>query len=181
LNENEASVLFDKRWDILHWEVESPHTRCPYEEPSTVTRNLEVIAERLTVTKKLLNYSEKTYQTESRNLLKDIFDEDWFRYSRRNGHQAMRFNVLSNDLTMTGTLFKLWESIRLDTNETNVTMMLMYLKTLMRPDYPFEEWFYYQDLLKKITGHNLKSSPWVRYGLAFNILKALPVKLHRWK
>jgi len=61
----------------------------------------------------------------------------------------LRDNVLAPDLTMKGTLFALWESIRLHPNPVNVAMMLKYLSTLTRGK-PFEEMFYYQGLLKSL-------------------------------
>jgi len=63
----------------------------------------------------------------------------------------LRDNILASDLTMKGTLFALWESIRLDANPVNVSLMLKYLNILTRGK-PFEEMFYYQDLLDSLVG-----------------------------
>lgn len=98
---NESSVLFDANWRILHWELEPLHSRCPYEEPSAVSRNLEIIGERLPDTS---NKSDN--QLRSQQIVEDLIEEDWFRY--RNRYISIRrSNVLANDLTMSGTLFKL--------------------------------------------------------------------------
>jgi len=147
LNENECSVLFDANWRILHWELEPPFSRCPYEEPSIVTRNLEIMAERLPDT----SVNETNNQLLSQQIVEDLMDEDWIRYRDKYVHVTMRSNVLANDLTMSGTLFKLWESIRLYPNKTNVAMMLIYLHTLTKRSYPFEEWLYYRNLLRSLV------------------------------
>lgn len=182
LNENEASVLFDKNWDILKWELEPPFTRCPYEEPSVVARELEIIAERIMPSQKLVSYAEATFRRESRKLIDDIKDEDWFKHLSKNKNMAMRSNVLCNDLTMTGTLFKLWESIRLDPNTTNVSMMLMYLSTLQRKDYPVEEWFYYRSLLDTFLDNPISDKArqisvfgWMKR--PFEVLRGMPMDL----
>lgn len=178
LNENECSVLFDNKWEILKWEVEPPHSRCPYEEPSVVTRNLEIIVKRISLPTNVKQRSEE--------LLIDLKDEDWFRHFSNNKNVAMRSNVLVNDLTKTGALFKLWESIRLDTNTTNVSMMLIYLHTLMHLDHPFEEWFYYKKLLGQFPNEQTKTiatklsvwhNPYSVLSIPYFILKHLPMSV----
>lgn len=144
LDENCCSVSFDDGWRILHWELEPPFTRCPYVE-TEVTRNLEVMAERLP--KGSVHREEN--QRLSRNLVEDIARQDWYIYYEADNTMKLRDNVLAPDLTMKGTLFALWESIRLHPNPVNVAMMLKYLSTLTRGK-PFEEMFYYQDLLKSL-------------------------------
>lgn len=151
LDENECSVLFDANWKILHWELEPPFARCPYEEPS-VSQNLEIIAERLPDT----SVNESNNQLRSQQIIEDLMDEDWFRYRDK---YTMRSRVLANDLTMSGALFKLWESIRLYPNKTNVAMMLIYLHTLTKRGYPFEEWFYYRNLLRSLVTRDTTLRP----------------------
>jgi len=163
LNENECSVLFDPKWRILHWELEPPFARCPYEEPSRVTRNLEIVAERLPDT-------SSDNKLQSQQIIEDLMDEDWFRYRGKYMSLTMRSNVLANDLTMSGTLFKLWESIRLYPSKANVAMMLIYLHTLTKTDYPFEEWFYYRNLLKRLVKTEpAKGGDAVRYALRLSV------------
>jgi hypothetical protein len=60
-----------------------------------------------------------------------------------------RSNVLVNDMTMDGALFKLWESIRLDQNKRNVGAMLKYLSRLI-VNHQFEEVYYYQNLFNRL-------------------------------
>jgi len=160
LNENECSVLFDANWKILHCELEPPFARSPYEE-TTVSRNLEIIAERLyeTPTKECDN------QLRSQQIVEDLMDEAWFRFPDRYIHGTMRSNILSNDLTMSGTLFKLWESIRLYPNKTNVAMMLIYLHTLTRTGCPFEEWFYYKNLFKNLLSSGASENAALYHGV----------------
>jgi hypothetical protein len=64
---------------------------------------------------------------------------------------------LTPDLTMSGTLFALWESIRLHPNATNVRLMLRYLDTLTGR-WPFEEMYFYEDLLASLTGAPVAST-----------------------
>lgn len=144
LDENQCSVLFDARWDVLQWEVEPPYTRCPYIQTLTA-RQLQILAKRLPA---LPDDSVKR----SRRLLAEVLDEDWVRLaSRYPPEMTYRDNILASDTTMTGTLFKLWDSIRLETTPDNVCLMLKYLDTLMhRDDREFEEVFYYENLLEAL-------------------------------
>lgn len=150
LDENVCSVSFDSDWRIIQWELEPPFSRCPYLETS-VTRNLEIIAERLPkgVANSLYN------QRLSRQIIANIFKHDWFVHSGQDNTMMLRDNILTHDFTKKGTLFKLWESIRLEPRVDNTVMMLTYLSSLMK-DKPFEEMFYYYALFKKLeTGTDI--------------------------
>lgn len=149
LDENRCSVSFDRDWRILQWELEPPFTRCPYLE-TEVTRNLEVIAERLPK-----GYThEDECKMASRKLVEKVARQDWFIHYNADNTMKLRDNILAPDLTMKGALFALWESIRLHPNAANVAMMLKYLNTLTR-EKPFEEMFYYQDFLNFLTNGSL--------------------------
>ncbi len=152
INENEGSVLFDDRWNILRWELAPQFARCPYEELSNTNQHLEVIAERLP------SVNKRDNQLRSQQIIAELMDEDWVRCRERFLESSMRKPQLANDLTMNGTLFKLWESICLHPEKDNVAMMLMYLFTLTKKGYPFEEWFYYKNLLKSLGGKDLSLS-----------------------
>lgn len=160
LHENEANVLFDAKWNILQWEVEPPHSRCPYEEPSTVTRNLEILAERLSSPQRL-----------GPEVLDDLKDCDWHRLKGQYIHAALRFNVLRNDLTMDGTLFKLWDYIRLTKSPEAARLMLEYLETIQRDSFPFEEYFYYS----KLEGSQLSPFKSLDKQLQFTFLQNIPM------
>ena len=153
LDENCCSVSFDEGWRILQWELEPPFTRCPYIE-TEVTRNLEIIAERLP--KEGIDKHEN--QMLSEGLAEKVAKQDWFVYADADNTSKLRDNILAPDLTMTGTLFALWESIRLHPNPVNVAMMLKYLNTLIRGK-PVEEMFYYQDLLNSLTNSSPSPQP----------------------
>ena len=146
LDENCCSVSFDEAWRILQWELEPSFMRCPYLE-TEVSRNLEIVAERLP--KESVDPGEN--QTLSRKLAEKVAKQDWFVYADADNTMKLRDNILAPDLTMQGTLFALWESIRLHPNPVNLAMMLKYLNTLTRGK-PFEEMFYYQDLLHALSG-----------------------------
>ncbi len=144
LEENQCSVLYNANWIVLKWELEPFFTRCPYVDTVT-SRTLEIIAERSSIL-------DDERKTKSQQLLLDVMDEDWVRLERSfPSEMTHRDNILVNIMDMTGTLFKLWESIRLNTTESNVALMLKYLETLMhRKDREFEETFYYEDLFENL-------------------------------
>mgnify|MGYP001603292023 CR=1 FL=1 len=142
-SENECSTCYDHKWDIISWELEPIHTRCPYID-TLHSRYLEIIASRPTqVPTDLVKKSQE--------LLQDALDEDWNRLEGVYGIGLMqyRLNVLVNDMTMTGTLFKLWESIRLDQTAKNVETMVRYLPRLI-VNHQFEEQYYYEGLLNRL-------------------------------
>lgn len=150
LDENFCSVLFDSRWRILHWELEPPFARCPYLE-TAVTRNLEIVAERLPVATVNEFYNRRLSAQIAANLAR----EDWFVHAGEDNSMMLRDNIFMHDLSKKGTLFKLWESIRLHPRVDNVSMMLVYLSMLMR-DKPFEEMYFYQDLLEQLKREELR-------------------------
>lgn len=154
LNENECSVLFDANWRILQWELEPPSERCPYEAPR-IERTLKIIARRF----RAGSGDERDNQLRSQQIVEDLMDEDWIHLPDGYFHGTMRSNGLANDLTMSGTLFKLWESIRLYPNKTNIAMMLEYLHTLTKTNCPFEEWFYYRNMLKGLVSRDVRLYP----------------------
>jgi hypothetical protein len=63
-------------------------------------------------------------------------------------------------MTMTGTLFMLWEAMRLNPTTEAVSLLLQYMDTLLRrDDREFEEGKYYEDLFfslyNPVQDHNL--------------------------
>lgn len=154
LDENECSVNYGKCWEMIYWELEPSFTRCPYID-TVISRYVEIIG------RKIGKNTEKDYQQFSLKLLEDVLFEDWIRLEKKiPPEMTYRDNILVNDMTMNGALFKLWESIRLDANIKNVTLMIKYLDTLMRrSDREFEEIFYYMKLLKRLLkeSHNSMS------------------------
>jgi putative sugar O-methyltransferase len=141
VDENACSVSFDAAWKILYWELEPPLSRCPW-LLTEVTRNLEVVAERLAD-----EPSPAECEAASRRLADSIARHDWLVHYGEDNTMFLRDNVLAPDLTQTGPLFALWESIRLHPSPRNVTMMLKYLNTLTRGK-PFEEMYHYEALLR---------------------------------
>ena len=148
LDENECSVLYGSKWKMLDWEMEPSFTRCPYLD-TVIARYVQIIAERG-------EPGAEKDKVKSRRLLREVMDEDWVRLAPTISPMlTRRDNTLASDLTMDGALFKLWESIRLDTNHDNVSLMLKYLETLLhRPDREFEETFYYEALLERLCADN---------------------------
>lgn len=142
VNENECSTSYDHKWKILNWELEPIYCRCPFID-TLHSRYVEIIAER--------SDNDNLVQR-SNELLQDAKDEDWYRMRGiyNNGVMQARNNVLVNDMTMNGPLFKLWESIRFDQNRENVSVMLEYLDRITVKE-PFEERFYYEKLLERLN------------------------------
>lgn len=132
-NENECSVIFDTKWEVLKWEVEPLFARCPYEDPR-IARYLEIILKR----------------TETSPLTSDYLDrvkmEDWWRYRDVGALATHRDNQLVNDYTEQGTLFKLWNAIRYGLKEA-VPMILEYFNHIGRKQVKFEEEYYYKKLI----------------------------------
>lgn len=150
-SQNECSTSYDHKWNILRWELEPIYCRCPYID-TLHSRYLEILAER---PEKVPTSGELIRRSD--DLCSDVKDEDWFRLRGQfgNGLMQARTNVLVNDMTMEGTLFKLWESIRLNQTVDNVNTMLMYLRRITvasTPDegHAFEETYYYEDLLRRL-------------------------------
>lgn len=135
MNENEASVLFDNRWKPLRWEVEPEFSRCPYED-TIIARYLLVILERTAEPETIPDgYLEETKL------------EDWWRLTR-DSIGTFLSNQLSHDLTMTGTLFRLWNAIRIRPEDKRaVQMMIIYMKHLNHTNTMFEEELFYKKLL----------------------------------
>jgi putative sugar O-methyltransferase len=178
LNENICSISFDPQWRILKWELEPPFTRCPYLE-TIVTRNLEVIAERMPVNLFNVDYAKHL----SEQVADSLATQDWFLHANANNTMLLRDNPLAHDLTHRGILFKLWESIRLYPRAENVGMMLTYLKILMK-EKPFEEMFFYDRLLnqlkaevrqgEELTEGVLKNQGISDYGASGTTLSSVP-------
>ena len=158
LEENACSLLFDDRWNILDWEVDPDYERMPY-YTTFATRNLLVIADRIAADQ--VNTAENARVSAA--LLENIAHEDWATRPYFDAWQ-LKFggnypNLMSRsdreltpDLTMDGTLFKLWESIRLAPDKTNVEMIMNYLTVLSGTNNFFEEFFYYGSQLKAPDG-----------------------------
>lgn len=142
INENECSVHYDTNWTMLNWELEPIYCRCPYVD-TLHSRYVEIIGKR-----EVPNFD---IVEKSNWYLQEAKDEDWYRLGDYFGRGVMtaRDNVLVNDMTKTGTLFKLWESIRYKPSKENVSLMLRYLDRIT-VRYPFEEKFYYERLLNSL-------------------------------
>lgn len=142
VNENECSVSYDKLWDIVNWELEPVYCRCPYID-TLHSRYVEIVAKRI--------QSYDNAEGDSEAWLQEAKDEDWYRLRDFYGGGVMqaRMNVLVNDMTMSGTLFKLWQSIRLNPTHENVSIMIEYLNRIT-VSLPFEEMYYYEKLLEQL-------------------------------
>lgn len=141
LADNEASVLYDEKWDIKNWEVEPLYCRCPYVD-TFHARYLEISA--------LRDTSLKLEPEISQALLDSVKLEDWYRYNDYPRVTMHQHNTLITNSDMDSTIYKLWNSIRLNKNKDNIETMLKYLRTLVHDkvhNVAFEEEEYYSRLL----------------------------------
>lgn len=132
-NENLASVLFDANWKVLLWEVEPLMCRCPYQDPR-IARYLELMLERL----------DKS--DDDPGAMGEMGVQDWWRYRDVNPLGTQRSNQLMHDLTLGGTLYHLWNALRIIPSKGAVDMMLTYLQWIGRDNTMFEEELHYQEL-----------------------------------
>ena len=130
--ENRASLLYDRDWELLDWEVDPPFERNPYS--TWLTRNLLFISKRSDGP----GY-EKAHQM-ARALICEINQEDWYTkpYPELNTRGDRE---ITPDLTKTGTLFKLWNAYRLAVTDETISALLKYLTVLGGMITPFEETF----------------------------------------
>jgi putative sugar O-methyltransferase len=138
--ENECAVHYDRRWDILQWELEPRFTRCPYVD-TLIARYVEIAASRL-------NSIEESECVEcATELLRMVQEEDWYNVNGDSAIMTRGDQILAHDLSMDGTLFKLWNILRLHPTADAVETLLRYLDTFFaREDRVFEEQRYYEDL-----------------------------------
>ncbi|MCD4830505.1 MAG: putative sugar O-methyltransferase [Anaerohalosphaeraceae bacterium] len=149
LDENECSLLYGPGLEILNWELEPPFTRCPYID-TIIARYVEIVA------RKTKTASHQENKKKAAALLSEVIDQDWVRLEKTFDEvMTSRDNILVNDMTMDGTLFKLWESIRLCPDENNLALILKYLEILnRRQGVEFEETYYYEDLFREFFVSN---------------------------
>lgn len=145
LDENECSLHYDADWEIAHWELEPSFTRCPYVD-TIICRYVEIAAK----SRPPLSAEEKSAHAKAR--VEDVAAEDWVRLAGRlPGAMTIRDNILANDLSTRGTLFKLWDAIRHEATPRNVGLLLRYLETLLRQDdREFEETFRYEEMFLEL-------------------------------
>lgn len=135
---NEGHAHFDDKWNFLEWRVEPEFANCPYYE-GFGSRYLEIIAER----REQADDKEK-----AQKYINDLVYEDWHRVPDRDCIQTVEDNRLFVDLGMNGTLFKLWDAVRLDSCDSNIFMYLQYLQNVLlrkNTSKQFEEMFYYMN------------------------------------
>ena len=146
LEENECSVHYDDKWEVLSWELEPHYTQCPYIDP-VHARYVEICLKRLPIEEQPF-FPEKIRRSEE--LLKKAVLQDWYDQGKQPCSNAD--NTFTIDRTMNGALFSLWESIRLNPNKNNVEAMIKYLLFLNHDPHTknLEEVYYYSKLLESL-------------------------------
>lgn len=126
--ENAGAFLFDRDWILRHWEWDPPAQRAPYID-TLAPAYLCQIAERARKT----DAARAEDRARSRALLGEVLLEDWARAANKADlpWQPVRTqNLHCFDGTQRGTLFKLWEAVRLSPNRVTIGWMLHYLRFL---------------------------------------------------
>lgn len=154
LVENMASCLFDYKWDIKYWEFEPPFMRCPFNETIEAQCLLLILSRNSTYT----NTLEQRINL-SRGHIEYVKQQDWFRFTQSYSQFSNVRDILTSyiyperaqDFTINGTLFHLWEAIRLNPTKECVGLMIQYLKYINSLGTPFEEVTYYIDLFQRLS------------------------------
>lgn len=146
LAENMASVLCDDRWTIEHWEVEPEILKCPYVDTRRHPRYAEFVLTRAEPR------PESVERAAKQETLANIMVEGWVEIvSLFNNMLVLGHNQLRHETSKSGTLFRLWDSIRRCPGRDNVLVMVNYLDYLSGSTTQFaEEWFFYAGLLKRL-------------------------------
>jgi hypothetical protein len=127
-DENECSVLYDNKWEMLKWQLEPEFCRCPYLD-SFHSRYVEILAKRIP-TSLPASIAER--------LVQEVALEDWCRHP----WSHPRYHYLDADLGMTGTLFKLWEALRINPTKRAYELMCQFIE-VYKPGIELEEYDYY--------------------------------------
>ena len=161
VNESACFGSLDAQWDIKYWAFDDPATHNPYLSTLHPT-NLRLIAERLSH-----KLPPEQLSKQSETLFEEVKNEDWLQESMQpleDGNIAIEISRYLNywprtfgthrfDGSTSGTLFKLWNAIRLQPSIDKVHAMLAYLKFLrtgMPDGFRIEEEYYYEALLSRL-------------------------------
>lgn len=150
----------DARWKILDWEVDPLFERCPYLY-SIATRNVLIVAER-TAAK---DFSASEASNLAQSYFRQTFFEDWNcrpywdNYVRKFGTNyppmmSRGDRDLTLDLTMGGSMFKVWEAVRLDRSRGNLLLMARMLECLGGTETPFEEVPFLLEEISRVTARH---------------------------
>ena len=161
VNQNKCSVLLDNKWDIIKWELEPEYERCPYQEVTGPRIQSLIAKRRLEI---------------NRAPSDDFYYEDWYRlYHRNPGEEppllSRSNNPLHINLTTDGTIFKIWNSIRISANKKNIDAMIKYIQILEK-NFPIEEKYFYFDLYEKVAG---EKHPSAKKWSPLKLLKSLAI------
>ncbi len=136
--ENNWYHSLDSSWEVLHWEVEPPATRFPYNEVLH-HRELYLVA-------------KKTNDPMKVDHVDDILASQWCKNFSLIPF-ARHSKILVDDFTKGGTLERLVNRVRLEENTDALDALIKYIY-LLEGKFPFEERFYYSQLYKKLHGKN---------------------------
>lgn len=136
--ENECSVNYDKKWDILSWQLEPEYTTCPYVD-TQIARYVEIVAKRK---KKAAPFRPN----EVNEIIKQLSNQDWYRFFEKDNTMTLLDSGTHHDFSRNGTLFSLWNGNRLvDFKDRELLeAMVKYLLFLNKSSNTyFEEIFFY--------------------------------------
>lgn len=141
-HENTCMLLFDRKWEIKHWQLQPDYLSCPY-QGFTHSRYLEVFMQRNQ------DISDEEAAKYNDILLQDIKLQEWIPAGNISSSWLnASFHV---DTSVYGIIFKLWEALRLQPNAASILAMLQFLDTRSRGyGMEFEEAFYLEEKLKEL-------------------------------
>lgn len=146
--ESGCSLTIGQGWKVLDWEVDPDFERSPYGS-TLLTRNLLVIAERCEVGEARAEWLMRVPGQDA------IAHEDWaigpgwdnykmtfgHEYPPRTGNCRGDLN-LTLDLTMTGSLFAVWDRFRLFRDVDSAQLLMKWMSVHCDKLAPFEEMFF---------------------------------------
>ena len=152
--ENECSVNYDNKWDILNWQLEPEYTTCPYVD-TQIARYVEIVAKRResAVTFRPNDVTEK---------IRQISNQDWYRFSEKDNTMILLDSGTNHDFSQNGTLYSLWNDNRITQfrEKDLLEAMIKYLLFLNKSSKTYyEEIFFYIGKLEPLLISSVKNNP----------------------
>ncbi len=125
-SEPAGALQYDAQWRIDDWEIEPSYLRCPF-MTKLYPRCVQIVAQRdLTIT-------PDQAARRAHALVEDVKDYQWLRHDDGDALENTCWdNALHHDGSTDGSLFKLWESIRLNPNLENLLLMIAQIDRIQR-------------------------------------------------
>lgn len=154
MHENTASCLYDEQWNVKKWEFEPGFMKCPFNETIENQCLLLVLSRDNEAPISKFECAEAASKH-----LEFVKQQDWFKFASTYEPMTRVRDIMSpffgpervQDFTVNGTLFHLWEAIRLNPSKSAIGTMISYLKYINVNAQPFEELVYYINLFQRVN------------------------------